>query len=281
VDKDGLMQVFTFLTKNSADYAEFLLASMKRNQVMSGVKYCCIKSFECDRIPNGWDYVADVSDVSGELVNSARHALAMHKAMEHFASDEIVYVDADIYIFYKGWDKVVHSQLQKHGVFGFESNTKRTGGFPTVYFFAFQRVVGKYLHFGVETEINRRGALAVRRFKIETYRQTEMYGMPIGAQVKCDTGWKLRSDCVCNGFSWNTIPHISALSDFRQMPITCQDDADILNLYPGHQDEWHWEGKLFGTHKQASRSHGFETPEALSWRRRIKAYEAGYAVRKE
>ena len=266
------IEVFTFLTRNSADYAELLLASMERLKSNRHIiKYKCIESVGCERLPVGWDCVASVKDDLSH--NCLNHANAMHEALKHVKSAAVLFVDADMCILHEGWDNILFNELNKAPVWGtaFGDDSKQYHKFPNVFFFAFKSKILKMvdldfnplLHGGVESPV---------RYKIEDHREAKAFSKPVGSIIKCDTGYGLPLTCYKMAIKSSYMPRVLGKDVQSQLPFSNHEQRLKCMQKPEHMAEWHYNGKLFTSHKQASRNHPLNGEWGKIWKERINIY---------
>lgn len=261
---------FTFLTRNSADYAEFLrktaMATMSGN---NEIFWWYIKSVGCDREPEGWKSYGESFDVGH---NSANHAAAMHEALNHIKTDVAIFCDADMAILYPGWDEVVLKHIKGDtvcfgGDYGKANNKYRK--FPTVYLFAFHKKVIPFLNFFPVIDED---TGAVLKKPIKTPELADTLGLPIGTRYKHDTGWALPCMLKGAGYKGYSLPMVLVNDHKAQLKFEDYAMERHCGKKPTHQCEWHYKGKLFCTHKQASRNHPITEGMGAVWKWRVENY---------
>jgi len=269
MDKKKL-EVFTFVTDKSKFYADFCGKLIKRFASNKNIDYKCILSGKVDDIPDEWEVAGSSSDVG---FNSSNHALALNLAHTISTAENVILMDCDIAILYPGWDDVIIENLKKYDLFGFNSNNARYKNFPNVFFFCYNNRIKEkkiMLDFLPQT-INVNNEPKAERIIVENKETSMITGIETGKQIKCDTGWKLPFIAKEYNLSHEIIQHVSARSKNAKLPKIENSDI-ICQQFPGHQDEWHYEEKLFGTHKQASRSHDKDSCCGKTWIERINNY---------
>lgn len=259
----------TFIGPNSADYADYLKYTCET--FLSGkhnINWMCVESVGADRLPKGYKCVTKAGDTGH---NSLNHGTAMNLALTYIESEYVVFIDADMAIVYKNWDEVVVNELEVFDCFGVSySHSKKYRDFPTVYLFAFRSdILGKAkLDF---TPKVKKGVDSPVRYKINK-DEAKMFGMKKGAIIKCDTGWKLPLIVKGAGFSSKSMPMVMMTSKKAQLPFENDKHRKLCMQKPGHMYEWHYNGKVFTTHKQASRVHPLKETWGDAWKRRIDLY---------
>ena len=255
---------FTFLSRNSADYAEYLkYTAEKFKSGKHNIHYKCIESVGCERLPKGYKCIAKTGSVGH---NSSNHAVALNYAQRHIENDYVIFVDADIAIVHKDWDDIIVNELNKNDAFGGAYNDKiKYKNFPTVYFFCFHRDKFK-LDFS--PEISKGG----KPIKIVLGEEAKYYNMKKGDILKCDTGYKLALLYNQLGLKSDYMPMILTNSKKRQLPFVNGNNKKISLEKPTHMCEFHYKGKLFATHKQASRNHPLNGKYGKAWKDRVNLY---------
>ena len=272
------LEIFTFLTRNSADYAELLRDSMER--LKSGntiIKYKCIESVGCERIPKGWDCVASVkADLSHNCLN---HANAMHEALKHVKAANVVFVDADMCILYKDWDTVITYQLTNCDVWGtaFGEDSLQYHRFPNVFFFAFKKCILDLVDLDFNPKLSN-GKESPVRYKLDNKLEAKLFHKNAGEIIKCDTGWRLPLIIGRMGLRVGCIPRVLGGDPDSQLPFRDDTQKNFCAQKPEHMAEWHYTNKrngetsLFCTHKQASRNHALDGKWGKEWKDRINLY---------
>jgi len=266
------IDVFTFITRNSSKYAEFLKYTCEH--YASGavkINWKCIESVGVDALPNGFECVARAGDAGH---NSMNHAIAMNLAQKYIESDYVVFVDADVAILYNNWDKVIIDRLSYDDCFGGGyANGIKYRNFPTVYLFAFRKsILDKVvLDFSPKISDGIESPVRIALSKDEA----GYYGMNAGEVIKCDTGWRLPKILKSAGFTGGTMPMVKMKSGKRILPFVDKHNKEICMKNPTHMCEWHYKNKLFATHKQASRNHPIDGEFGKAWKERVEAYIEG------
>lgn len=266
------IEVFTFLTRNSADYAELLLASMERLKSNRHIiKYKCIESVGCERLPIGWECVASVKDDLSH--NCLNHANAMHEALKHAKASTVLFVDADMCMLYDGWDNILFNELNKASVWGtaFGDNSLQYNKFPNVFFFAFKSRILKIVDLNFDPLL-KCGVESPVRYKIKDRREAMAYNKNIGDIIKCDTGHFLPLVCYKMAIKSAYMPRVLGGDKNSQLPYRDNIQKNFCMQKPEHMAEWHYQGKLFTSHKQASRNHPLNGEWGKIWKERINLY---------
>lgn len=264
------IDLFTFLSSNSADYAEFLKYTCEKFiSRKHKINWKCIESVGTDRIPDGYKLVNKVPNMHH---NSMSHAVALNSAQNYIDSDYVIFIDADMAIVYKDWDEAIVNELNKYDCFGGSYGHKlKYRNFPTVYLFGFRSyILDKIkLDFSPKLESDKESPF---RYNITDKTEARLLGKKIGDTIKCDTGWKIPLIIKEAGFSSNSMPMILMTSKKSQLPFENKEHKKICLQHPSHMCEWHYKNKLFATHKQASRNHPLNEGLGKAWKKRVELY---------
>lgn len=261
-------------TNAGLDYVALMRRSLE--QFASGdnvLRWKCIGATPEPKVPDDWEMIAtapyhpQTSLCHGRALNAGIRALRGRQA------DYVIVVDIDIVVLYEGWDRRILSALQAVEFYGLEPPTemhRSRQGFPCVFLAAFRgEALNKY-PLGFEPTLVPHSE-SVARLKLNTPELARFYDRPIGAQIKCDTGWKL---------PWITYPAKSAVVPYhpvkdmagKLLPYVDAENKRFCLKKPTHMSEWHLDGKLFATHKQACRSHPLSGEWGQAWKQRIDLY---------
>lgn len=256
-----MIDFFTFISRNSADYAEYLRSLCIKNSSGIRINWKCIESVNADRIPNGFNCVAKSGDYGH---NSLNHAMAMKEALNHIENDFVVFSDVDIAITYKNWDRLICDILNKNDCFGFAYNDGPWyQNFPSVLFFCFTKSMVNNITLDFRPKLID-NVESVVRYEITDPTEANYFNKKIGQQIKCDTGWRL--PLIIRSAGYNGIP---IMPGSGLLPYTDAKNKKFCLQKPSHMGEWHWNNKLFGSHKQASRSHALNSEWGIAWKSRI------------
>lgn len=267
------LDFITFLGRNSANYAEFLKYTCE--EFISGrheINWKCVKSVGSNRIPNGYKCIAE----SGEYGhNSMNHANALNLAQNYVENDYVLFIDADMAILYKEWDNIIIKELDDYDCFGgsYGHGSKYTD-FPTVYLFAFRASILNKIALDFSPKLTK-GKESPCRYVIRNKEEAVFFNMKPNSTIKCDTGWQLPLIVKGAGLSSNSMPMVSMESESSQLPFKNSKHKKFCLLKPSHHSEWHYNSKLFATHKQASRNHPLNGEWGNAWRERIELYIKG------
>jgi len=259
----------TCISKNSADYAEFMRYHCEK--LKSGkheIIYKCIESVDAERLPKGYKCVTKTGDSNH---NSLNHSLALNIAKNFIENDYVIFIDADIAILYPNWDDIIINELNTTACFGASYNDKlKYKNFPNLYLFAFRSYILDKVKLDFSPKLNK-GKNKIQKFKINK-EEAKIFGLKEGSILKCDTGWKLPLIIKPAGFNGKILEAVSMKSKKSQLPFENNVHKRFCFLHPSHHCEFHYKGKLFATHKQASRNHSFTGKEGQSWIKRIELY---------
>lgn len=259
----------TFITRYSAAYAEFLKYTCEL--FLSGrhhIDWKCIESVGADRLPSGYKCVAKAKDLGH---NSMNHAAALNLAQKYIDNEYTIFIDADMAILYKNWDDVIVNELHDYDCFGGSYNHKlKYSNFPTVYLFAFSSDILNTIDLDFSPAIVE-GKDSPRKY-ILGEDHARVFGKQTGDVIKCDTGWKIPLLVKGLGFTSNSMPMVLMTSKNNQLPFVNERHKKICMENPSHMCEWHYNGKLFATHKQASRNHPIDGKWGKAWKKRVELY---------
>jgi len=259
----------TFIGPNSADYAEYLKYTCEI--FLSGkhkINWKCIESVGADRIPEGYKCVVKSGDFGH---NSLNHGEAINKSLEYIDTEYVVLIDVDMAIVYQNWDDVIVNELNQVDCFGVGySHSKKYRNFPTVYLFAFRSYILDKVKLDFRPAVTK-GVDSPHRYKLPA-NEAKLFGMKQGSIIKCDTGWKLPLIVKGAGFTGKAMPMVMMTSKDAQLPFENEKHKKLCMQKPGHQYEWWYNGKIFATHKQASRVHPLKGTWGDAWKRRIDLY---------
>ena len=269
------IDLFTFLSKNSADYAEFLKYTCE--MFLSGkhkINWKCIESVGCDRIPDGYKLVAKSKDVGQASMN---HAEALHLAQNYIESEYVIFIDTDVAILYKNWDQVIVNELDKHDCFGgaFVNRLKKYRNFPAVYLFCFRSNILNKVKLDFRPKLREKNKLKNDSHKLN---KEEAYycNMEPGKYIHCDTGWLLPFIIRKAGLTYSVMDAVPILSEHIQLSFENKQQKKICVQKPKHMSEWHYKGKLFGTHKHASTCDAIDSERGNAWKSRIEVFTKNY-----
>jgi len=268
----AIIDFFTFNHKDSYKYIEFQKKIAEK--LLSGkhsIKWKCIESVQADKIPEGYAQLA-TTPYTGH--NSHTHAIAINRAVELVEEKYVIIVDGDVAILYEGWDDLVVQKLNSGiACFGgsYHDETPRYKDFPCVYFFAYRSdMLGPTeLDFRPEVEI---GKDPVKRLTVRTPEQSQCFNRPVGYQIKCDTGWKLPLLIRPKLLRGEAMKCFHSRDKGSLLPYRDKKQKKFCQQKPTHMAEWQYGGKLFGTHKQASRSHPLSSEWGCAWKDRIELF---------
>lgn len=270
----------TFITKYSAGYAEYLKYTAKKFlSKKHEINWKYIETVGAERLPKGYKRVASVGTTGYKRKhNSKKHADALHEALNHIEHEYVVFIDSDIAIVYKDWDDVIVNELDNYDCFGgaysSESDDKfnkiRYKKFPTVNFFAFK----KELLDKIKLDFNPfKGD--VFTYNISNDKEAIVFGIDKGHKFCCDTGWKLPMLFHDNNLSHNYMPMHLMTSENRQLPFVNNKNKNLCLKKEYCMNEWHYNGKLFATHKKQGRHNPIDGVWGTLWKKRVELYIKG------
>ena len=271
------LDVITCISKNSADYAELLKKT--GDHFASGnidISYKFVESIDSERNPKGWKKLAKVGR-SPEDQNSMNHSVALNRAMD-FVENKTIIIDADIAILYPNWDEVVLKMLKFYSCWGgsyCDIVNHRYMKFPCVYFFCINPEIKKHhLDFSPLLKNDSPAKITIQ----DTINEA-IFKRRIGSTIKCDTGWTLPINFHNTNSSHNYMESFSSIDQKCKLPFKNDKQKGICKTKPEHMCEWHYQGHIFATHKQASRSHSlYGTTWGKIWLERINLYCKKFGV---
>jgi len=268
------IDIFTFLGKNAPDYAEFLKYTC--DIFTSGeheINWKCIESVGCDRIPEGYNLAAKAEDMGYSPMN---HAEALNLAQNYIESEYVIFIDADVVILHKNWDQIIVNELNNYDCFGgaFGNRLRKYRNFPSVYLFAFRHSILN------KVKLDFLPKLTENKKHVCSYELNEedagYCGMRPGKSIHCDTGWRIPFTIKKAGFTYNTMSAIYITSEEVQLPFVDAQQKELCIQKPKHMSEWHYNGKLFASHRHASSACPLNLGMSVVWKRRIEAYIKDY-----
>ena len=262
----------TFIYKDCYRYAEMLKSIAEKLQSTDNVvNWKCVESVKADRIPKGFEKIAK-TEACGH--NSYNHSIAVNKAVELATSKYVILADADIAVLYKGWDKLIVDKLESGlSCFGasYHRSAPRYQNFPCIYFMAYRNDHLQNIGLDFRPKISLPKE-AVDRLPISNKKDAGYFGLKKGMYIKCDTGWEIARTIKSEGFKGEGMECVHGDSKKSLLPFRNSKQKSFCLKKPTHMAEWHYDGKLFGTHKQACRSHGLDTKWGEHWKDRIELY---------
>lgn len=272
------LDLFTFICKNGADYAEFLKKTGE--MTLSGkynINWKCVESLDVERLPEGFKCVGKTGGV-GEH-SSMKHAIAMTEALKHIESEYVLFVDCDIAFVYNNWDDVIINKLNTFHCFGgtypksksrfYKTRYRR---FPRVNFFSFRSSILK------KVDLDFRPFIKVAKkdeysFTCKIGKKGEsIYGLKAGSTLTCDVGWKLPGIFKGNNLTYDYIPCCLMTSQKSKLPFLNRKNEEICLTSDRGMEEWHYNNELFACHKKFTRYHSLYSEIGLAWKERVESY---------
>ena len=265
------IDIITFLCSNSVPYAEFLKETMER--FASGehdLAYKCVQHFDHKETPKGWEVICTSKDYGQ---NSLNHAMGIHQSFDYVESDIVIFVDVDMAVLQKDWDKIVVDNVLENDCFGTawgKEEKDKYQNFPNVFFFCTKKelIDKKALNFKPEVVGDTE---KVSKHIVKDPMIAKHMSVPLGSTVKCDTGWLLPVEIKKLGYNGTAMPRI-IFGQGTQLPYLGPKQIKKCGQKPAHMAEWHYKGKLFITHKQASRNHPLDGEWGSIWKQRIEEH---------
>jgi len=268
---------FTCLGPNSAEYAEFMKYTSE--MFLSGkhkINWKCVNS-TCDRIPKGYQLVGN-SEITGQV--SMNHSKALHLAQKYIESEYVIFIDADVSILYKDWDQVIIDELNKYDCFGgaFVNGLRKYRHFPSVYLFAFRSSILNKIQLDFSPKL-RKDNNKVCRLKLD--KKNAFYcNMREGQSIHCDTGWRIPFIIRKAKLTYNVMDAVPIISSKIKLHFENKQQEKICKQKPRHMSEWHYNGKLFATHKHTSGAHALDSKPGMAWKQRVETYIKNYKEEK-
>lgn len=273
------LDLFTFLTKGGADYAEYIKSIAERN--LSGkhqVNWKYVESLNLDRHPKGFQWVGKTG---GEGEHSAmKHALAIHEALKHIEADYVLLMDVDVAIVYKGWDAVIIKKLRKFDCFGgAQAKTKskyvrnRYKEFPKANFFAFRSDVLTKVKLDFRPFY--KDEKGEKRFILDELTKKQRKIAKVKFELACDIGWQLPFVFYRKKLTYDYMPCYFMDSKHSKLPFVDEENAKLCMRVPRAMEEWHYRDELFAVHKKFSRHHNLyedNRGRGLAWKERVDLY---------
>jgi len=268
---------FTFIVKSSPPFAEFLRQTGEMTK--SGehnIHWKCVLSDGFKETPKGFECIAKHEKTSP--CPSARHAHAIHEAIQKATNDYIIISDADIAITYKNWDKKIIRILDEgHSCFGSPNSSNEHGeqDFPNVPFFVFKKEILQKVNLDFRPILDKRNIII--RVKAE---KEKMMGRGIGDLVFFETGCKLSSEFERAGLKSKCLCMEAIHQDSKKIqlpPMTLKQKINYINIKRNYKRihhnrliEYHHNGKLFLTH--LGNSHSIYIMPQQIWKEKIENY---------
>jgi len=265
---------FTFIGPNSSDYAEYLKYTCEK--FLSGkhiINWKCIESVGAEKLPREFKCVAKGPDLKH---NSMSHGAALNLALDYVEEEYVVFVDADMAILYKNWDEVIVNKLNENDCFGVSySHSTKYKNFPTVYLFAFRSYILEKTKLDFKPKLNPKNLESPMKIRM-IEENAHYFNMKPASILKCDTGWKLPLQIKKAGFMKSeSLPMVMMKSKKAQLPFENEKHKKLCMQKSEHMYEWHMDGKIFATHKQASRTQPINGIWGNAWKKRIDLFIKG------
>jgi len=262
----------TFVSGDVADYANFLRKTA--STFMSGkntINWKYVESVGLTEEPEGYLKVAKTGNANHSSFN---HSLALNEAANHIDADYVMYVDADIAILCQDWDEIIIKELNKVDCFGFGfgRDNPRHSNFPGVFLFAFKASMLDKLILDFRPKLRDKNTESVYRYSLIDPKEAGYMGKKVGEIIKCDTGWQIPNIVGEAGCTWKALSCVLGKDKRHKLPFKDSSQKQFCLQKPEHMCEWHYNGELFGTHKQACRNHRLNSEWGRTWVNRINLY---------
>lgn len=264
---------FTFVDKNTIDYAEFLWQccdKLKSNKYHINWKYFSIKKVDkyLKHFPVSYTFNCDCNDL-------LCHGMLLNKACDYSTADYTILCDADVALLYKNWDEVIINELENNDLFGFGNDRKdmfwRVVSIPLPTFFCAKKEIIRNSEIDFIPSLRSEDSL--KREKVLTKEDEIITGHKKGKWIKCDTGYKIAELVYRN--KWKS--KLLEISENSKLPLPNNLKEKIVYSYltktqKDKMREWIYNNELFGTHLSLSRKIEFNSIESKIWRSRIERY---------
>lgn len=270
------IDLFTIYSGAEAEYAVLMRRSLELFK--SGkhkVNYYCVHSGDVVCSPDGFKHVGSVSKWDKNPTHgSMNHALGLNIVPKFVSSNYVLIVDCDIVVTYRGWDVVLLDKLKEFDCFGFDfgRDGPRYRGFPGVFFFGFRSDILNKVTLDWRPRTKPDGT-SLYKYNVSDSVEARYMGVKIGSCIKCDTGWRIPIIVRDAGFSGGCLNRVLGGERDSLLPFSGVKQRNFCLQKPEHMAEWHFGGKLFGSHKQASRSHHlYDSEWGRVWHERVNSY---------
>jgi glycosyltransferase involved in cell wall biosynthesis len=264
-----MIDLFTFLGPNSADYAEFMKYTSEKflNKDIK-VNWKCVNSVGCDRMPKGFEVVAQAENTSHVSMN---HGVAINLAQKYVESDYVIFVDADVSFLYDGWNEVILNELNEYDCFGGEFGDwlKKFRHFPCVYFSSFRSSILDKVTLDFRPRLSKTGKTIVKHIMSQ---EEKVYFRMNKDVIRCDTGWSIPFQFMKHDLTFKSLDCIPMKSKKIKLPFESEKHRDLCMYHPRHMSEWHYNGELFAAHRHGSYGFPLNSKLGKAWKRRIELY---------
>lgn len=254
-----IIRLYTCISKNSSDYADFLYHTCEalKSGFFNKIEYYFIESNDAEKLPTHWIKLGERKEnlKCGSLNNGA--CLNILSTMLEFRSDIInVFIDPDIAILLKYWDRYLVSFLDTKydcvSIADFYPDRKQ----PSVMFLAFKNFPNKK----IETP----------NFstKIVKHKNSSKVTLIVRDGRKQDAGCRIPT--IFNRIL--TLPFIRFNSPESLLPRIPQDVIHKLKIGSANMSEWQIDGDVFCSHKQESYTHPIDGLGGTFWKNRCLEY---------
>jgi len=260
----------TYLGPNSKAYAEYLkytcetFASGKHK-----IHWKCMESVGADGIPDGYKYLGKAKNTNH---NSLNHGTAVNQSLNYIEHDYVVIIDVDMAVVHKNWDNIIVRELNRNDCFGVaDPHPKKYRNYPSIYLFCFRSYILDKVKLDFRPKITRKRGESPARMALK--ENAKYFNMKPGQVLKCDTGWQLPLLIKKAGFNKSkAMPVVMQTSKKAQLLFENNKHKKLCLRKPGHMYEWHYNKKVFATHKQACRVHPLNGTWGNAWKRKIDLY---------
>lgn len=268
-----IIDLFTFITGNSANYAEYLKYTAEKH--LSGIhkiNWKCVESLDVNRLPDGFECVCK-TEGEGEH-NSMKHALAIEGALNYIDGEYILLADSDIAIVYPGWDDVLVQKLNEYDCFGGAyADTKsrfsrnRYKKFPKPNFFSFKSKLLEKVELDFRPFRN-----GVWSEKLDSKKWSNIFGIPVDSEVSYDIGWKIPIIFNQNGLTSYAMRCYYQNNKRSKLPYLNEEHRKFCHKKIATMEEWHYNGQLYACHKKHARYNDLTGQWGSAWKTKVDLY---------
>ncbi len=278
------IDLFICITSKTAKYAELTkeisskLLSRKHNinwkYVISGV---------AKSIPKGYEYVS-TADSKKELPPSCNHGVALNEVFKSTKEKYVIMLDTDFIFLIKEWDDIIVKNLDiGYAAFGADSpsHLNRSHNFPFIYCFCYRSDLlrGIELDFRPKIAKNKRGNLVVKLGAVKTQRESDITGLSLGKSFRWETSSRIPFSFYDNNLKSKVVKIVLGDSHHVKLPFLklkkkkkYLKSLKISKANSERMAEWHYKGKLFGSHLRLSIYCGLNNKISCYWVKRMRSY---------
>ena len=271
----------TAMTSEYADLTKEISSKLLSNKHNINWKY--IISGSVKKNPREYEYISTVR-AKKKVPLSFNHGMALNEAFEQASENYVIMLDTDFIFLMKNWDDVIVRTLDKgYAAFGADSplELNRAYNFPFVYCFCYKKdeLGGTKLDFLPMLSKDEKGVRDIRLNRVKTKREQDVTGMPLGKSFRWETSSRIPFIFYDNNLKSKAIKVVLGGSPKAKLPFINSDYKKkyLISLKKSKANrermaEWHYKGKLFGTHLRLGTRFGMKDKVSRYWVKRIKSY---------